>query len=108
ADVAHAFHGERAADDAADVVGAEDFCGNGHGWRNSRRRCGSQGRPGNGPVMNPAWPPVRGNSSTTLGEALRAAASNACSGRNGSLRALSNRVGTRMRSRYGPLDAALQ
>src|SRR6185436_18617732 len=97
ADVAHDGRRERLADDAADVVGAEDFCRDFHAWKCWIRRCASQG-PG-----KPTWPPWRGNSRVTHGAALRAAASSAFSGRNGSLRALRTSVGTRMCSRYGPL-----
>ncbi len=87
--------GQRPADDAADVVGLEDFAGErGHActsyeWENAsfsrfaaptRRvasvtarartkpkiRCGSQSRrPGAGPVMKPTCPPVAGCSSRT-------------------------------------------
>src|ERR1041384_23142 len=93
----------------ADVVGPENLGWNAHKFRNSKRCWGSQPRrPGNGAARNPAWPPVRGNSSTTHGAAFRAARSRSRSGRNGSLRALSTSVGTRMCSRYGPHAAAPQ
>src|ERR1043165_2746446 len=107
ADVAHDFGRQAAADHAADVVGPENLGWNAHKFRNSKRCWGSQPRrPGNGAARNPAWPPVRGNSSTTHGAAFRAARSRSRSGRNGSLRALSTSVGTRMCSRYGPHAAA--
>src|SRR6266849_777254 len=109
ADVAHDRGRKAAADHAADVVGTKDFGRQAQAAKNSRTRWGSQvRRPGNGPTGNPAWPPVRGNSSSTQGAALRAAASMAGSGRKGSLRALITRVGTRTRLSQGPLEAADQ
>src|SRR5258708_6182761 len=106
ADLAHDLGGERAADDAADIVGAEDLGRHLHA-KNSIRRRGSQGV--SPPVTGkPTWPPPGGNSSVTHAAAARAAATSAASGRNGSLRALSTSVGTRMRSSHGPEEAALQ
>ena len=47
------------------ISGAEDFGRDVHSAKNASRRCGNHaGRPG-----KPTWPPVRGNSSTTLGDA---------------------------------------
>src|SRR6185503_3434063 len=87
ADGAHDRGRERPADDAADVVGAEDFGGDCHARKNPVRRCTSQ------PPEKPTWPPRRGNSSVTQGPALRDAASSAVSGRKGSLRAFRTSVG---------------
>src|SRR5258708_27040535 len=101
ADVPHDRRRERAADDPADVVDAENFRREVHARRKWRSRCGSQScRPGNGPPRKPTWPPLRGNSSIVLCEVFRVAASKSCSGRKGSSRWLSKNSGTRIPSRY--------